>query len=104
MKKWLVKLEEHIDVVQIVVDGYYDIVDQEGNKLVYSIEPDYILEKDLSQEYGSCVYYFYPKNFYNFKEQYYVVYNICDLQEMLKTLRKDFKINILNYEELNDKV
>lgn len=100
--KYLLKLNKHIDVVQDVIDGEYQIVDIDGNQLFYDDLPDYIVEIQHENRIANYSVYFYPLHFEKYKDDYSVwfFYSKPELDEILKDITNEEKVEILSINEI----
>ena len=104
MKKWLVKTDQHLVEVQDVLNGNYNLLDIDGNKLMYDEETNYILEKTFNTKRDVYIWYFYPQHFSLSKEDHFVVEGNINLQEMIKMIKKDCDLETLNIIPIDNEV
>ena len=95
MKKWLIKTDQHLVEVQEVLNGFYDIYDVDGNKLMYDEEPNYILEREFNKKRDVYIWYFYPNHFKLTREDYFYVEGNLNLQDMLKLIERECDVEVL---------
>lgn len=106
MKKYLLKLDKHIVVIQDILDGKFKLVDVDGNEIEIDEVPDYILEIESETELVGKNHYvksfFYPKDFELFKTDFFVWYHKsnADLQEFLRDIKSSEKVDILKVDEI----
>lgn len=102
MTKYLLKLDKHIEAVQQVIDGEFQIVDVDGNQLFYDDLPDYILEINEDKRIANYSIYFYPVNFDKFKDDYWAwfFYSKPEMEEIFRDIKNEEKVEILSINEI----
>lgn len=105
LERYVVKLNQHTEMIKEWMEDDYVIVDVDGNKIEFEETPDYTLILKFDKKMG-FMWKLFPKDFDIFEDEFWVWVSDSPMpiEYILKDIKKEEKVDILSVNEVQKRL